>query len=213
MLVSPLTVAILSDSSQDLFPSSCQEPVELMYFNQPGQFIKAAADIYIDCDFDGSPERIQMLNALFPAIVMVNAVNFTIEQIGSPFVRYNGWSGFAHQPVFELSLNGNIIPDKIEQFARSCGMTCLLVPDSIGMVRPRIVSMIINEAWLTAEEKVSRSEDIDLAMKLGTNYPYGPFEWSEKIGLHRIYSLLLKLAETDSKYQPAENLAAAAQSK
>jgi 3-hydroxybutyryl-CoA dehydrogenase len=213
MLVSPITVAILTNSSQDLFPSSCQEPVELMYYNQPGQFIKSVADIYIDCDFDCSNERIQMLNALFPAIVMVNAVNFTIEQIGSPFVRYNGWPGFAHQPVFELASKDNIIPDKIEQFIRSCGMTCLLVPDSVGMVRPRIVSMIINEAWFTTEENVSSSSDIDLAMKLGTNYPYGPFEWSEKIGLYRIYSLLQKLAETDSKYQPAVNLAEAAQLK
>jgi 3-hydroxybutyryl-CoA dehydrogenase len=37
-------------------------------------------------------------------------------------------------------------------------------------------------------------------MKLGTNYPYGPFEWSEKIGLFNIVSLLQKLSKKDKRY-------------
>jgi 3-hydroxybutyryl-CoA dehydrogenase len=37
-------------------------------------------------------------------------------------------------------------------------------------------------------------------MKLGTNYPYGPFEWSEKIGLKNIYNLLQRLSKTETRY-------------
>jgi len=40
-------------------------------------------------------------------------------------------------------------------------------------------------------------------MKLGTNYPYGPFEWSNKIGLQKIYSLLKKLNEKERRYDIA----------
>ena len=80
------------------------------------------------------------------------------------------------------------------------------LPDVKGFISPRVISMIINEAYFTLESRVSTKEEIDIAMKLGTNYPYGPFEWSEKIGLNRIYSLLLQLSMTDPKYTPCELL-------
>ncbi len=41
--------------------------------------------------------------------------------------------------------------------------------------------MIINEAYFTAAEGHRFAEDIDISMKLDTNYPFGPFEWSKKI--------------------------------
>ena len=40
-------------------------------------------------------------------------------------------------------------------------------------------------------------------MKLGTNYPFGPFEWGEKIGLQNIYSLLDTLGQKQNRYIPA----------
>lgn len=40
-------------------------------------------------------------------------------------------------------------------------------------------------------------------MKLGTNYPMGPFEWAEKIGLRRIYHLLKTLEKEDKRYKAA----------
>jgi 3-hydroxybutyryl-CoA dehydrogenase len=43
-------------------------------------------------------------------------------------------------------------------------------------------------------------------MKLGTNYPMGPFEWGARIGLHRVVELLDVLGETDSRYIPAKSL-------
>jgi 3-hydroxybutyryl-CoA dehydrogenase len=35
---------------------------------------------------------------------------------------------------------------------------------------------------LVWDDEISTKAEIDIAMKLGTNYPYGPFEWSEKSG-------------------------------
>ena len=53
--------------------------------------------------------------------------------------------------------------------------------------------MIINEAFIALREGVSTKEEINTAMKLGTNYPYGPFEWAGKIGIERVNALLDKL--------------------
>ena len=67
----------------------------------------------------------------------------------------------------------------------------------------RVLSAIINEAWFALQENVSTKNEIDTAMKLGTNYPFGPFEWCERIGVNNIYGLLNELAKSDSCYEPA----------
>jgi 3-hydroxybutyryl-CoA dehydrogenase len=77
------------------------------------------------------------------------------------------------------------------------------IPDVTGFVSARVICMIINEAYYALEEKVSTKEEIDTAMKLGTSYPYGPFEWSRKIGVKNIFELLSVLAKTNARYEPA----------
>lgn len=54
----------------------------------------------------------------------------------------------------------------------------------------RVISCIVNEAFLTLSEGVATAEDIDRAMKLGANYPKGPFEWADEIGVERILDTL-----------------------
>ena len=63
--------------------------------------------------------------------------------------------------------------------------------------------MIINEAYFAKDENVSTEKEIDTAMKLGTNYPFGPFEWAQIIGIRNIYALLKTLNETDPRYKPS----------
>jgi len=77
------------------------------------------------------------------------------------------------------------------------------VPDEPGMIAARIIVMIINEAYFALSENISTKEEIDIAMKLGTNYPYGPFEWSAKIGLQNVYALLKHLNKKESRYEIA----------
>jgi 3-hydroxybutyryl-CoA dehydrogenase len=60
----------------------------------------------------------------------------------------------------------------------------------VGMLTPRIIGMIINEAYYTLQEGTASKTDIDLGMKLGTNYPKGPFEWAELWGLAEVRRLL-----------------------
>jgi 3-hydroxybutyryl-CoA dehydrogenase len=50
--------------------------------------------------------------------------------------------------------------------------------------------MIINEAYFAWGDEVSSKTDIDTAMKLGTNYPFGPFEWANRIGIENVYGTL-----------------------
>lgn len=83
-----------------------------------------------------------------------------------------------------------------------------VVQDEVGLVYPRILAMIINEAVFALMEKTATINDIDIAMKMGTNYPYGPFEWADEIGLDDIYAVLSGLQRSlgEERYRPASLL-------
>ena len=80
-----------------------------------------------------------------------------------------------------------------------------IVEDEVGLVFPRILSLIINEAAFALTEGTASVPDIDQAMKKGTNYPLGPFEWCEKIGLDDVYAVLQGLYKQfgEERYRPA----------
>lgn len=73
---------------------------------------------------------------------------------------------------------------------------------------PRSIAMIINEAYFALGEKLASAEAIDLAMKNGVNYPLGPVEWGEKIGLHYVAQLLeeLNTVTRDERYRLSTEL-------
>jgi hypothetical protein len=100
--------------------------------------------------------------------------------------------------------------ERVRELYRQLDCRYLVAPDVPGMISARVVAGIINEAWYTWEEKVSSKEEIDTAMRLGTNYPLGPFEWGERIGLGEIAGLLLALSQSDERYTPANSLLKAA---
>ena len=62
----------------------------------------------------------------------------------------------------------------------------------------RVLGGIMNEAMWANTEGVATERDIDTAMKMGTNYPHGPLEWVEKIGIDKVQCLLAALNETVS---------------
>jgi 3-hydroxybutyryl-CoA dehydrogenase len=68
--------------------------------------------------------------------------------------------------------------------------------------------MIINEAAQVYAEKIASREDIDTAMKLGTNYPFGPLEWADRIGIDLIYNILSSLQNSfgEDRYRPHPSL-------
>jgi 3-hydroxybutyryl-CoA dehydrogenase len=57
----------------------------------------------------------------------------------------------------------------------------------------RIELAIINEAYHAAGEGVAQPPDIDRAMKLGSNHPYGPFERAATLGLRNVVTGLRDL--------------------
>jgi 3-hydroxybutyryl-CoA dehydrogenase len=92
-----------------------------------------------------------------------------------------------------------------ERFFRALGKETITVKDAPGLTFPRILSLIINEAARALDEEVATAEEIDIAMRLGVNYPSGPLRWADQIGLDEVLAVLEGLhRETgDDRYRPA----------
>jgi 3-hydroxybutyryl-CoA dehydrogenase len=71
----------------------------------------------------------------------------------------------------------------------------------------RIELAIINEAYHAAGEGVAQPPDIDRAMKLGANHPYGPFERAGQLGLRAVIDGLARLeSRHGERFQVARSL-------
>jgi len=137
--------------------------------------------------------------------VFVNEMAVTCKSLPANYIRINAWPGFLEKSIIEVA-SGASVKIKGEHILNALGWQFVWAPDEPGMISGRIISMIINEAFYALQEEVSTKAEIDTAMKLGTNYPYGPFEWSEKIGIKEIYRVLMELSKKDKRYTIADTL-------
>src|SRR5574343_558118 len=72
----------------------------------------------------------------------------------------------------------------------AAGARPLQVADAAGLVVARTVAMLVNEAADAVQQGVCSPEGADAAMKLGVNYPAGPFEWLQRLGARPVAELL-----------------------
>jgi 3-hydroxybutyryl-CoA dehydrogenase len=163
-------------------------------------------DAYIDLGFVMEEDRMDRLARLFPRPVLINSVIHSLEEIGRPFIRISAWPGFLRRPLAEIAIRDQEQEKQVKPFFDSLNWPYEVVADIPGMISARVIAMIINEAYYTFQEKTSTKAEIDIAMKLGTHYPRGPFEWSAEIGIRNIYELLLLLSQSNPWYGVARYL-------
>jgi 3-hydroxybutyryl-CoA dehydrogenase len=103
----------------------------------------------------------------------------------------------ARQSVIEIVDAEETSDDALElaqELFESIGKRVVLVGDSPGLFLGRTIGSIVNEAVCAVQDEVATPDDIDLAMRLGTNYPLGPIAWGREIGGDRVVRILQRLA-------------------
>ncbi len=93
----------------------------------------------------------------------------------------------------------------VEAVAQSMGKTTVEGRDMPGFIVNRVLMPYINEAVYALYEGIGSVEDIDTAMKLGTNVPMGPLTLADFIGLDTCLAIMEVLHTGlggDSKYRP-----------
>ena len=174
----------------------------ITWIRHAGEIANSSADVIIDLLFEEEPGHQTVLSQSGASLVIINAVTTTRAGLPQHFVRINGWPTFLKRTIVEANGDEPVQEKALSVFS-TLNKQVSWVADNPGFISARIVAMIINEAYLALEENVSSKEEIDIAMKTGTNYPFGPFEWAEKIGVHRIDGLLNVLSQQEKRYKPA----------
>ena len=90
-------------------------------------------------------------------------------------------------------------------FIKSLGKETVVVKDSPGFVTNRIITLVLNEAAKLLEENLASIEDIDKIERLSHNWPMGPFELADLVGIDVIVDLLEGIYQQTGweRYKPA----------
>lgn len=168
------------------------------------------SDIIFDLDYDSEPYLLEKWQTLENIIVVgankmqLAETSFLINNSSlANWIGMNTLNGFINKPLWEMSIFDNNKKDSLSLLKEKLNIDFKLVADRVGLLTPRVILMIINEACYTVQEGTADMLAIDQAMKLGTNYPKGPFEWADEIGIVDVYETLEAIYEDtkDERYK------------
>ncbi len=191
---------------QDKFGN--QHQYELVSDLSKGENHLSNSDLVFDFSRERPREQLMMYNEHPTMCVFLNTTLSTLKELhidtnlSANIYGFCGLPTFLNRPILECSVHPASDKHKLSEVCKQLNTEFLVVENRVGLVTPRVICMIINEAYYTVEEGTATREDIDLAMKLGTNYPYGPFEWAQKIGIRNVYEVLKAVYEDtkDERY-------------
>jgi len=187
---------------------------------QPVSSVGAFGDVQLA--IEAVTENPQLKFALFKhldescppgAILATNTSSISITTIAAQTKRPELVAGMHFMnpvPVMKLveGIRGLQTSDEtfalVREAAEKMGKTFVAVRDIPGFAVNRILMPMINEAVTKLYEGIATVEDIDTAMKLGTNQPMGPLTLADFIGLDTCLAIMQVLHEGlgDSKYRP-----------
>jgi 3-hydroxybutyryl-CoA dehydrogenase len=168
-------------------------------------------DVIFDLNFDDDPANLVDYAAMRDKAVFVGAAKLSLAEavyttgakVRCRLFGINSLPTFLSQTKWEVSLYRKFETPELTKLMQTFGIDFLPIEDRVGMIKPRVIFMIINEACYTLQEGTASIEDIDMAMKLGTNYPFGPFEWCDRIGVTSVFETLAAIYEDtkDERYK------------
>ncbi|MHB8178655.1 MAG: 3-hydroxyacyl-CoA dehydrogenase NAD-binding domain-containing protein [Vulcanimicrobiaceae bacterium] len=170
--------------------------------------LSAAATIVIDVG-DGTMDRSRVLRELDgllapECVIFADAyatdLDVTASALKHPerLVGYGILGSLERQRVVEVVDLERVSDDALalaQEVFESLRRRVVLVENAPGLFLGRTVASIVNEAVIAVHEDVASTDDIDVAMRLGTNYPIGPIAWGREIGGARIARILHRLAD------------------
>jgi 3-hydroxybutyryl-CoA dehydrogenase len=159
---------------------------------------KALKDVSIICPSDAIlATTTAYLSITEMASVVVNAENF----IGLNFIHPAPETKLVQitRGIYTSDETYDVSHRLIEKINR----VAVTVSDSPGLILNRVLVSMINEAIFVLMYDLAGKENIDNMLKLGANFPMGPFELADRIGLDTILaSLDILYKELGPAYRP-----------
>lgn len=189
----------------------------LTYSNHLVRYVENA-----DLVIEAVPEKIEIKKTIFEVIdqhapkhcyFATNTSTMSPTEIGSftkrpsRVIAMHFFNPVQKMPLVEI-VRGLETSDEATEVIRSVavkmGKETVVVNEFPGFVTSRISALVGNEAFYMLQEGVASAEEIDKAIKLGLNYPMGPFELGDLVGLDtRLNNLKYLHEKLGEKYRPA----------
>ena len=215
------TITIVGENrlAHDFLTLGRENGLDVTHLVDPAAVAHTTA-LVIDTSVGGDEVRkrsvLEKLDAALPAssIIVTSCLSAATTLLASWTKKPERIVGFAtfyplkDRKVIELAAGMRTVESSLqeaEQLIRSLGKESVRVKDAAGLTFPRILSLIINEASRSLEEGVASAEEIDIALRLGVNYPQGPLRWGDQVGLDEVLAVLegLQRETGDDRYRPA----------
>ena len=88
-------------------------------------------------------------------------------------------------------------------FLSGAGITAVKLQETPGFILDRVIASVVNEAAVMYSSRLASKEDIDKMMKVCVNWPMGPFEFADYMGIDRVVEILDEMTEQlGPKFQP-----------
>ena len=184
----------------------------------PGYDAFADSDLVIEAATENEEVKRKIFSKLCPslkptAMLATNTSSISITRLASITDRPERFIGIHFMnPVPRMQLvelirgivTENVTFDAAKALIARLGKTFTVSEDFPAFIVNRILLPMINEAIYTLYEGVGSVELIDTAMRLGANYPMGPLQLADFIGLDTALSVMQLLHEgmADPKYRP-----------
>lgn len=140
--------------------------------------------------------------------------------LGEDCSGYAARRGFDHRRLFALDIAGkldkrltlmrapgarrDLLEGLVAKF-HAAGRAVTAIHDSPGFIGQRIAAMVANLGCEMAQIRVASPADIDKAMTMGLNYPFGPLALADAMGLETVHTILTQLQAItgDDRYRPS----------
>lgn len=155
----------------------------------------------VELVIEAAPENLQLKKEIFKqldsyasqsTILATNTSELSVTAIASATSRSGkvvGMHWFNPAPVMKLiEIVKGVDTEEhtiqaVKELAEAIGKETVVVKDMQGFVTSRAIAVHLLECMRMYEEGVGSKEEIDKAIKLGLNYPMGPFELADYVGL------------------------------
>ena len=192
------------------------EVLERLTYSSHMEDVKGA-----DLIIEAVPEKIDLKKSVFEqldkladpeTLIVSNTSGLSISEIAAATNRPDKVMGvhfFYPAPVMKLVelIRGIATADetyhKVKEFATAIKKTVVDAPEYPGFIVNRVLVPMQNEAAFLVMEGC-KPEDVDNAMKLGCNFPMGPLELTDFVGVDVMLATMTGLYNGfhDSKYRP-----------
>jgi len=167
---------------------------DLVLEDLPPGDMETKRNVLRNCDKKTPPKTILATTASSGITELASAAKRVQKFVGLNFT----FNPFEDKCLVQLTRGWQSSEETIQSckaMAEKVGAVTVELEDSPGLVLDRVLTTVINEAAMMRMSKVASIEDIDRITKLCLNWPMGPFEFADTIGIDKVVATLELLSQ------------------